>query len=241
MGKIVAIGGYEYHGKKGAVLRTPIAIDKKIVELCGKKKPKVLFIPTASSDSEGYRLAISNLYQDKLGCKVDELLLIAEKPTKKEIQTKIKTADIIYVGGGNTLMMMKKFRRLGIDKMLKKAYKEEKVLCGASAGSMCWFEYGISDSLQFYKKTNEYIRVTCLGILPGTHNPHFGSAKHDKGHRTKGMKKIMKRTKGSCIAIPDACAVAFVDGRYEVLGKGVVSKAWWEGGEYHLEGIPRKA
>jgi len=238
MGKIVAIGGYEYHGRDDAVIKTPIVIDREIVKLSGKKKPKVLFVPTASSDSERYRRAISNLYHGKLECVYDELLLIAEKPSKKEITQKIQFADIIYVGGGNTLMMMKKFRRLGVDKLLKRAYKDGKVLCGVSAGSMCWFEYGISDSLQFYdKKTTKYIRVTCLGILPGTNNPHFGSLKYDKGYRTKGMKEIMKRTKGLCFAVPDACAVAFVNGKMRVLGNEKVSKAWWENGKYFVEEV----
>ena len=230
MGKIVAIGGYEYHGQKGAVLSTPIAIDKEIVELSGRKNPNFLFIPTASHDSVGYRSAIHILYTS-LGCKTDELLLTTPK---KEIKEKIQTADIIYVGGGNTLMMMKKWRKLGIDKLLIKAYKNEKILCGVSAGSMCWFKYGISDSLS----TKKYIRVTGLGLIPHTNNPHYGSKKHDKGFRTKGMKEIMKRTKGICLAVPDACAIAFTDKGYRVLGKPKVSKAWWEKGKYHLEPIP---
>ena len=137
--------------------------------------------------------------------------------------------------------MMKKWRLLGIDKFLKKALKDGKTLCGASAGSICWFKYGISDSLQFYDdNSHELIRVKGMGILPFTHNPHFGSKTEDKGYRTAAMKKIMKRTPGVCIAVPDACAVIFDGEKYEVISKNKkikASVAYWKDGEYYLDAI----
>ena len=236
MGIIVAIGGYQKESKKARFIDTPIEIDKEIIRLTGKKKPNLLFLPTASSDSSSYIDMIKALYQEKLGANFDTLLLWEKEPSKKEIQEKLTWADIIYVGGGNTLKMMKKWRRIGIDKLLKKAHKENKVLCGVSAGSICWFEYGVSDSLQFYgEKESKYIRVKGLGILPGVHCPHYGSKLYDKGHRTKGMKAIMKRTKGKCLAIPDACAVLFDGSKIKVLSELKASLGYWDKNKWIME------
>ncbi len=243
MKTIVAIGGYLKEGGEGtgSWFDTPLEIDKEICGLTGKAHPKVLFIPTASSDSEAYELAFRKNYEGKLKCEVDVLRLILEKPSSKAIQAKIDWADLIYVGGGNTLKMMKKWRRLGVDKVLKQAWEQGKILCGVSAGSICWFEYGVSDSLHFYnKEETKYLKVRGLGFLKGVHNPHFGSETEDNQHRTKGMKEVMRRSKEKCLAIPDACAVIFEGDQYRVIGKPEVSQAWYEGGKYHEQQIPRE-
>lgn len=241
MGTIVAIGGYDYENEKKHEFDTPIEIDRAILKLVGKKKPNALFIPTASSDSESYIEAFLKNYKTKLGCHVAVLKIVKEKPSTKAIQAKIDWADIIYVGGGNTLKMMKKWRRLGVDKMLNKVCKSGKILCGVSAGSICWFECGVSDSLHFYdKKETKYIKVKGLGILKGIHNPHFKSKRKDCKYRDKGMKEIMARSKGKCLAIPDACAVVFEDGNYHVIGKPETSQTWYKRGKYFEKVIPRK-
>lgn len=246
MKTIVAIGGYLKESGEGASswldmwFDTPLQIDKEICGLTGKAHPKVLFIPTASSDSKGYEAAFRKTYEGQLKCEVDVLRLVLEKPSRKEIQAKMDWADLIYVGGGNTLKMMKKWRRLGVDKILKLAWEQGKVLCGPSAGSICWFEYGVSDSLHFYdKKETKYIKVRGLGFLKGVHNPHFGSEREDCKYRTKGMKEVMQRSSGKCLAIPDASAVIFQGDRYRIIGEPEVSQVWYERGEYHEEQILR--
>jgi dipeptidase E len=101
-------------------------------------------------------------------------LLIKEQPSKEQTRRKILSADIIYVGGGNTLQMMRVWRRLGIDKLLKKAYENGTVLCGISAGSICWFDSGHSDSMSFYSPKNwKYTNVRGLGLIRGIHCPHY--------------------------------------------------------------------
>lgn len=194
MTPIIAIGGYKTDWSEEGCFDTPLEIDQGIVKLTGKKKPKVLFIPTASSDSVGYTRAFTQVYGEKLGCPVDVLRLITEKPSHKEIAERIRWADVIYVGGGNTLMMMNKWRRLGVDKLLIEAHQRGTVLAGVSAGAICWYEWGVSDSRQFYDKTShEYIRVRGLGLLKGLCCPHFGSSLYDKGYRMEGLRKILKR------------------------------------------------
>ena len=119
MTKIIAIGGGEI-GRPSYPVETT-KIDKEIMALSGKKKPRFIFIPTASSDSEGYVKTVKRHFGKRLNCRVDILYLIKEKPSKKEIEKKILNSDIIYVGGGNTLKMMKIWRKYGVDKILKKA------------------------------------------------------------------------------------------------------------------------
>ena len=187
MGKIVAIGGYD----KKEIIEETTSINREILKLTGKKKPKVLFLPTASDDSDRYVRIFLNHFGKKLKCSTDLLLLYKEKLTSKQIAAKIMWADAIYVGGGNTLKMMNLWRKMGVDKMLKKAFTKGTVLSGISAGSICWFTSGVSDSRQFKNpKSNEYIKVTGLGLIPVLHCPHYKSTTCDRGHRTKGLKLI---------------------------------------------------
>ncbi len=122
MGKIVIIGGGEIGNYE------TLLFDKRNVELTGKKHPKTLFIPTASGEPEGYIKRFNKVYGKRLGCKTDVLYLLKAKPTKKELRQKILSSDLIYVGGGNTFKMIKRWRFLGVDKILRKAYKRGIVL-----------------------------------------------------------------------------------------------------------------
>ena len=104
---IVAIGGGEIRTRGTA------PIDREIIRLSGKKNPKLLFIPIASSDSERYWKHVKEYFGKFLKCKTDVLILIKERPSKKQIRKKILSADIIYVSGGNTLLMMRIGEGLG--------------------------------------------------------------------------------------------------------------------------------
>lgn len=200
---IIAIGGGDIRQ-----LET-LAIDKEIVVLSGKKNPKLLFIPTASSDDKNYVQAIEKVYGGKLGCKVDSLLLLEEKLNQKEIENKILSADIIYVGCGNTLKMMRLWRKLGVDKLLKSAYNRGTVLAGISAGAICWFESGHSDSMSFYNPDDwEYIRVKGTGMLKGILCPHFdGQTRGIK--RKKSFLQMMQKVGGFGIAMENQTAIVF--------------------------------
>src|SRR5579863_363198 len=109
---IVAIGG----GK--IATRQTLPIDREIIRLTHQKNPRLLFIPTASSDSEIYWKKVQKYFGDFLKCKTDVLFLMKENPSREQIRSKISGTDIIYVGGGNTLQMMRVWRRLGVDKLL---------------------------------------------------------------------------------------------------------------------------
>lgn len=194
------------------------AIDKEIVKLAKKARPSLLFIPTASDDSQKYWETIDKVFS-KLGCKTDVLFLIRGKPSHKEIEKKISSADIVYVGGGNTLKMMRLWRRLGVDKMLERAWKKGRVLCGLSAGSICWYESGHSDSMSFYNpKKWDYINVRGLGFLKGIHCPHYNSHTLRVARRSD-FKKMMAKIGGTGIAVDNACALVFEGKKMRVIGK----------------------
>lgn len=218
--KIVAIGGGEIKDSE------TLAIDKEIIRLTQKKRPKLLFIPTASSDSEDYYKDVENYFGKKLGCKTDVLYLLKETPSPKEIRNKILDSDIIYVGGGNTLKMMKLWRRLGVDKVLKIAWEKGIVLCGLSAGSICWFESGLSDSMSFYNpKKWKYINVRGLGFIKGIHCPHYDKETLGIPRQTH-FSNMIQKIGGIGIAIDENCAIEFLDDKFRVITSKKSAKAF---------------
>src|SRR5215831_20981938 len=167
---IVPIGGGEIRTKATE------EIDREIIRLANCAHPNVLFIPTASVDSEKYWLHFAGYFGNFLKCKTDVLRLVGEPPSAQYIERKIFSADIVYVGGGNTLYMMRVWRRLGVDKLLTVAYEKGIVLAGISAGAICWFDSGHSDSMSFYNPRDwKYINVKGLGFITGVHCPHYNS------------------------------------------------------------------
>ena len=242
MGIIVAIGGYRKKNHDDSPL-TPLTIGKEIVRLSKKKSPRVLYIPTASNDSEKHCMLFEKRYRKNLRCETDILLLIRENPSYNEIKKKIDAADIIYVGGGNTLRMMNLWKRIGVDHLLRNAYENGSVMCGVSAGSICWFNSGVSDSRQFNNPdSNEYINVSGLGLIGTINCPHYKSEFYDKGYRSESMQRIVKKAKGICIAVPDGCAIGFVEDEYRIIGNkknAIAFKCYWHKGEYIQEELKK--
>lgn len=218
---IVAIGGGEIRTRGTA------PIDREIIRLARKKEPNLLFIPTASSDSERYWNRIREYFGKFLKCKTDVLFLVKEQPSRKQIQRKIWWADIIYVGGGNTLLMMRLWRRLGVDSLLKAAYDKGTVLAGISAGSICWFDSGHSDSMSFYNPRKwSYINVRGLGLLKGIHCPHYNSMTRGIPRR-RHFRDMVRKIGGVGIAIENNCAIEFIDGRfYKVITSRSYARAY---------------
>jgi dipeptidase E len=198
---IVAIGGGSLKKKE------TLAIDRYIVKLTGKESPRALFVPTASSDPGDYCEAFDHIYGVLLGCRTDHLLLYKKPEDRLAAARKINSADLIYVGGGNTLRMMKMWRRLGIDRILIQAAQQRKVLAGLSAGAICWHDWGHSDSRSYSGKKNwSYIKVRALGLRAGLYCPHLDSEK-----RHASFKKMIVREKMIGIACDNFAAVHYDD------------------------------
>lgn len=207
MGKIVAIGG----GDMRELATLPI--DREVVRLTGKKRPQALFIPTASSDSREYWEAFRRVYGEELDCRTEVLYLLGERPSQKDVTRKIRQAQLIYVGGGNTLKMMRRWRYLGVDRLLRQAYRRETVLSGLSAGCICWFSWGHSDSMAFYHPDNwDYIRVRGMGLIDALGCPHYDGEKRDQN-----FEAMVKRHGDLGIALDNHCALEVVDGRYRII------------------------
>jgi dipeptidase E len=231
MGTIIAIGG-------GETLEANKTIHKRIVELSKKSKPNLLFLPTASGDPYEYFDKVDEHFSS-LGCVCDVLFLIKEKPSQKIISEKIEKADIIYVGGGNTFRMMKIWKKMGVDVLLKEAYTKGKILCGISAGSICWFKYGNSDSRKFNNPDADLIKVSGLNLINALHCPHYDS----EADRKPDLKRMMKKTSGTvAIAIEDCCALEIIDDKYRVISSKATAQAYkvyWHSGEF-IEEIIQK-
>ena len=171
MGRIVAIAGGN--------LDSTHKINQYIVALAGKEKANLLFIGTASHDDEGYISAVHSEF-GCLGCVVKELSLTSDKYTDDEVDELLDQADIIYVGGGDTAFMISVWREYGLDSKLKEVYLTDRaVLSGISAGAMCWFNCGHSDSSVFWKNGN--IGYGWINGLLDIHSyafcPHYGERK----------------------------------------------------------------
>ena len=214
--KIVAIGGGELK-----MLETA-DIDKRIVELTGKARPNALFIPTASGDAAGYAETFETCYGEHFGCQTRILNLIRNPPAFEKMSALVLDSDLIYVGGGNTYRMMKIWRRLGLDKVLAEAASRGIVLSGLSAGAICWFKYGCSDSRSFSDNVAwDYIRVSGLGFINAVYCPHYHYEK-----REDAFSKMIEKRGGIGIACDNNAALEIVGNRYRVLTSTPDAKAY---------------
>ena len=170
MGRIVAIAGGDLSSTRKLNVHT--------IRLTNKTNPNVLFIGTASHDAKGYIEAITKEFH-LLGCKVKSLCLCAKDYEQQETNYLLSWADIIYVGGGDTISMMQIWKQYGFDKKLKKIYEKDlAVLTGISAGAICWFHCGHSDSESFHDEDNWNFCWAdgMLDIFPMAYCPHYNEA-----------------------------------------------------------------
>jgi dipeptidase E len=162
--QIVAMGGGGF-----AMEPENLLLDQYVLSLSRNRvKPRVCFLPTASGDSENY---IERFYTSfgKLDAVPSHLPLFGL--TVRDIRAFLLEQDVIHVGGGNTLNMLLIWRQRSIDKILREAAENGTILCGVSAGSICWFDSGVTDSLA----AQELLPMKCLGWLPGSNCPHYDS------------------------------------------------------------------
>jgi dipeptidase E len=133
----------------------------------GRARPKVLFVATASGDRELYQLRFLRAFS-RLACEPD-CLAFFPFDMKRDYAAAVKAADLVFIGGGNTVAMVAVWREFGFDAALREAYAGGTVLAGISAGANCWFERYVTDSVP-----GGGVREG-LGLLPGTFCPHLDS------------------------------------------------------------------
>lgn len=237
MKTIIALGGTEIGPllADGGVKANQLeSVHREILAKTGKQRPRVLYVPTAKNDREDY-IAGFKYYYARLGCgNVDVLrLLAAPPPSRAEIKAKIDAADVIYVNGGNTSRMIAWWKRRRVDELVKAAYRKGTVMAGHSAGAICWFDYGNSDS--FYK--GQPFRVTGLGIIPALLCPHYDS----EPVRQAALRKMMRRTPHRvALTLDEAAAIEIIDDQYRILAsdnRAAARRAYWRRGEYIVEPV----
>ena len=171
-----------------------------VIRLTGKeaKDVNVLYLGTATYDLPG-PLYNQTFQLEKAGCTVSSLKVTSTVPD--DMSASVEKADIIVISGGNSLFAVDRWNKIGLAPMLRTAMDRGAVLTGGSAGAICWFDGGHSDSWDpdtfkkamladkeerkdeassapkdgQAKKDWKYIRVPFLGFLPGLCVPH-----HDK-------------------------------------------------------------
>src|SRR5437764_3163195 len=155
---IVAMGG-------GGFMEDDPLLDDYILELTGKDRPRVCFVPTAAADSQ---VAMVQFYRS-FSSKADPSDLTLFDRRVRDVAGFLLLQDVIYVGGGNTASMLAVWRAHGVHDVLREAWGRGIVLCGMSAGANCWFEDSITDSFGPVLAA----LGDGLGFLPGTFCPHY--------------------------------------------------------------------
>ena len=211
--KIIAIGGGEIKNK------TTLEIDRYVAELAkahaGEKRANALFIGTASHDSMPYFNSFRKTYTSVFDIKAEVALIVYGEMDIERIAGKIKNADCIYVGGGDTVFMLEKWREVGLDKLIIDAYEEGKIICGLSAGAICWFTDMYTDYEIMRGQGTDYVLKKGLGVLDGTMCPHFNEREQDF------FEAMIKNDVTNAYCVENDCAMEFTNGKLtKVLSSG---------------------
>ena len=199
MRQIIAMGGGGFTMEPDNPL-----LDEYVVQAIPAESPKVLFIPTASGDNQGYVESFHQAF-GALGCRCAHLCLF-QVPTR-DLESYVLEYDAVYVGGGNTFNMLTLWRAWGLDRIFRSAYDAGVVLAGLSAGSVCWFEQFVSDSFTPPDST-ELAPLDGLGFLPGSHCPHYHGT---PSRRPEYHRLVADGTLADGWAADDGAALHFID------------------------------
>jgi len=193
---VVSGGSGSWSGDDGA------ALDRYVLWLTGKRRPRVCVLATASGDSAEF---IEGFY-DVLGPLAEVTHLPLFLPPFRDPAETLLGQDVIFVSGGSTFNMLAAWRLHGIDQLLRQALDGGTILYGSSAGGICWFEGGITDSLTFDGELRPLTKG--LGFLPGSHSAHFDDEQRRADYEAMIAAGLL--TDGCGI---DECAAAhYVDG-----------------------------
>tara|TARA_Y100001968_G_scaffold301689_1_gene314231 strand:- start:27880 stop:28572 length:693 start_codon:yes stop_codon:yes gene_type:complete len=192
---IIAIGGGGF-GRKV----TDLKIEEYIVSLSEKERPNICFLPTATGDSDSYKLSFYRAFT-QLECNPTHIDLFKRTI---DLDSHINKQDIIYVGGGNTKSMLAVWKEWGLDLTLRNAYNNGVIMSGVSAGAICWFQKGITDSWE-----NDLAIINCLNFVNGICCPHYDE---EDNRRPYVERKIETGIIENCFAIEGDCALHIKNG-----------------------------
>jgi peptidase E len=187
-------GGFSDDGDSGL-------LDDYVMSLTGADRPRVCFIPTASGDATAYITQFYTAFPVSR-CAPSHLGLF--RFSVPDVRSHLLDQDVIYVGGGSAVSLLAVWRAYGLPPILRQAWEQGVVVCGVSAGSLCWFEAGVTFSF------GEPVPLRDgLGLLPGSHCPHFGRI---PGLRDRYRDFVADGALPGGIGIDDGVAVHFLGG-----------------------------
>lgn len=203
---IVATGGGEIKNK------TTLKIDEYVAKLAkvhaGERRAVGLFFGTASHDSMPYFNSFRKTYTSVFDIKAEVALSVYGEMNYEHIAQKVNDADMLYVGGGDTVFMLDKWKEKGLTELILNAYENGKIICGLSAGAICWFADMYTDYEMMRGESAEYVMRKGLGVIEGAMCPHFNEREKDF---TETMAK--KGIPYAYCAENDA-ALVFVNGKF---------------------------
>jgi len=208
---IVALGGGGFSMEPANLL-----LDDYVLALTGKPRPRVLFVPTASGDSPGY---VERFLAAFPAARADASWLGLFNRDDGDLRARVLAQDVVYVGGGNTANLLVVWRLHGLDVILREAWEKGVVLAGVSAGALCWFEGGTTDS---FGPALAPLRDG-LAFLAGSFSPHYdGEVRRRATHHAAILAGLPDG-----LAADDGAAIHFVGTRvHEAVASGPNAKAY---------------
>lgn len=165
--RMILIGGGDM--KSHETLEIDRYIARLAKERAGERRACGLFIPTASHDCMPYYNTFHKVYTGIFDVKTDVALTVQNEFCYEKMKAKFEKADFLYIGGGNTVFMIEQWKRTGLLSLIEEAYRRGVIVCGLSAGAICWFEEMYSDSVV----EGDYAVYPGLGWLKGKISPHY--------------------------------------------------------------------
>jgi peptidase E len=159
-------------------------LDDYVLSLTGAARPRVCFLPTASGDADHYVVRFYRRFSPN--CEASHVSLFRRDQgtggVEENLASHLLSQDLVYVGGGNVVSMLGAWRAHGLDAVLGRAWRNGIVLCGPSAGSLCWFREALS---AFHGAPR---RIRGLGLLPYSNCVHYDAepARRAEYHRFVG-------------------------------------------------------
>jgi dipeptidase E len=208
--QIVAFGGGGFSMERGNTL-----LDDYVLALARERssgeRPKVCFLPTASGDADHYIVRFYRAFSPAL-CEPSHVSLFRRECAVGDLREHLLTRDLIYVGGGSVISLLGTWRAHGVDLLLREAWERGVVLCGLSAGSLCWFAEAVT---AFHGPPQQ---VTALGLLPWSNCVHFDA----DPERSAGYRQLLAEGMRPGYAAEDGAALHFEGER---LARVVASRA----------------
>ena len=191
--QIVAFGGGGFSMESGNPL-----LDDYVLGLAPSARPRICFLPSASGDADHYIVRFYRAFPSSR-CEPSHISLFRREQGAVDFRSHLLSQDIVYVGGGSVISLLGVWRAHGIDEILREAWEAGVVLCGLSAGSLCWFEQSVSG---FHGAPRA---IDGIGLLPWSNCVHYEPG----GERRAAYRRLLRDGMRPGYAAEDGAALHF--------------------------------